>query len=190
MNIQSISLAFLNGLISSMSACVYPLIPITTAIFGAGKTGHWLEGLSLSGIYVSGMALTYVALGLVAALTGSVFGSYMGSPIVIFVFSMMFFVLALGFLDIIPLPLPNFGDKLQTRKTSKYGYPLILGIFSGFIAAPCTAPLYGAILLDIAKLGCQQKPCSWHCSGPVFQFWDGSALFINRRICAETSQAR
>lgn len=148
-------LAFINGLISSMSACVYPLIPITTAIFGAGKTSHWLEGLFLSGIYVTGMAITYVGLGLIAALTGSVFGSYMGSPIAISIFALLFFTLGLGFLDIIPIPFLNsgakLGEKFQAKKTNRYLYPLVLGIFSGFIAAPCTAPLYGAILLDIAK---------------------------------------
>lgn len=151
MDIQSFGLAFIHGLISSMSACVYPLIPITTAIFGAGKTGHWLEGLFLSAIYVFGMAVTYVGLGIIAALSGSVFGSYMGSPAVIIIFSILFFALALSFLDILPLPIPNLANSLQAKKSNKYIYPVVLGIFSGFIAAPCTAPLYGAILIDIAK---------------------------------------
>jgi len=157
MEIQSLAMAFLNGLISAMSACVYPLIPITTAIFGAGKTGHWLQGLLLSAIYVLGMAITYMTLGVVAALSGTIFGAYMGSPTVILIFSVIFFLLGLSFLDIIPLPIPNFGDKLQARKTSKFSYPLILGIFSGFIAAPCTAPLFGAILIDIAKNSAMQQ---------------------------------
>ena len=151
MHIQSLGIAFIHGLISSMTACVYPLIPITTAIFGAGKTSHWLEGLILSAIYVCGMAITYVGLGILAALSGTIFGSYMGSPLVVTIISFLFFVLALSFLDILPMPIPNFGNTLQTKKTNKYVYPLILGIFSGFIAAPCTAPLYGAILIDIAK---------------------------------------
>ena len=151
MDIQSFGIAFIHGLISAMSACVYPLIPITTAVFGAGKSGHWLEGLFLSAIYVAGMAVTYVALGVIAALSGSIFGSYMGSPVVITVFAIIFFLLALSFLDILPLPIPNFGNSLQAKKSNKFIYPLALGIFSGFIAAPCTAPLYGAILIDIAK---------------------------------------
>lgn len=149
--------AFIHGLISAMSACVYPLIPITTAIFGAGKTSHWLEGLLLSAVYVCGMALTYVALGVVAALSGTIFGSYMGSPVAIILFAVIFFYLALSFIDILPLPIPNFGNVLQTKKTNKIFYPLALGVFSGFIAAPCTAPLYGAILIDIAKNAAMNK---------------------------------
>jgi thiol:disulfide interchange protein DsbD len=156
MSIYLVGVAIVHGLISSLSACVYPLIPITTAIFGAGRTGHWLEGLWLSSIYVAGMSITYVALGIMAALTGTVFGSYMGSPVVIVVFSALFFLLGLNFLDIVKLPLPNFGDHLKAKKTGKFLYPFILGVFSGFIAAPCTAPLFGAILIDIAKNAAMQ----------------------------------
>ena len=151
MDLQSIGIAFIHGLISAMSACVYPLIPITTALFGAGKTSHWVEGLFLSAVYVCGMAITYVALGIIAALTGTIFGSYMGSPFVIIFFTIIFFYLALSFLDILPLPIPNFANALHVKKSKKIYYPFILGVFSGFIAAPCTAPLYGAILIDIAK---------------------------------------
>ncbi|MES0489971.1 MAG: cytochrome c biogenesis protein CcdA [Leptospirales bacterium] len=150
MTLAILGTAFAQGLISSLSACVYPLIPITTALFGAGRVGHWLQGFFLSSIYVLGMALTYVALGLAAALGGSVFGAYLGDPIVIVVFAVLFILLGLGFLGVIPMPLPNFGDKMHVEKKNMITYPLILGIFSGFIAAPCTAPFFGAVLVDIA----------------------------------------
>lgn len=154
---QALVVAFSQGLISSLSACVYPLIPITTAIFGAGRVGHWAEGFMLSGIYVAGMSLTYVTLGLAAALGGSVFGQYMGSPEGLTIFALIFFLLGLGFLGIIPLPLPNFGDKLQVEKKESVLYPFILGIFSGFIAAPCTAPLFGALMIEIAQNAAQHE---------------------------------
>ena len=151
MTIELIGVAFSHGLISALSACVYPLIPITTTIFGAGKVGHWAEGLFLSMVYVIGMALTYVAIGLLAAFGGTVFGSYLGDPVVVGTFAGIFILLGLGFLGVIPLPIPNFADKINIKKTNSIVYPLLLGIFSGFIAAPCTAPLFGALLIEIAK---------------------------------------
>ncbi len=151
MTFQALGIAFSQGLISSLSACVYPLIPITTAIFGAGRVGHWMEGFLLSSVYVAGMSITYVSLGLIAALGGSVFGAYMGSSEAIVIFAVLFILLGLGFLGVIPLPLPNLGDKLHVEKKESILYPLILGIFSGFIAAPCTAPLFGALMIDIAQ---------------------------------------
>jgi len=157
MTFTILTVAFTHGLISSLSACVYPLIPITTAIFGAGKAGKWGEGLLLSGIYVAGMAITYMALGVSAALTGTLFGSYMGNPIVVITFALLFFYLGLSFIDLLPLPLPNLGDKLQAKKSKSLIYPFVMGIFSGFIAAPCTAPLFGALLIEIATNASQHQ---------------------------------
>jgi len=151
MTVIALGSAFVQGLISSLSACVYPLIPVTTAIFGAGKTDNLKDGLLLSGIYVGGMSLTYVALGLAAALGGTVFGSYLGKPEVILSFAAFFIILGLWFMGIINIPLPDFGNKLTVKKTSTLLYPLILGIFSGFIAAPCTAPMFGALLIEITR---------------------------------------
>lgn len=157
MIISQLGFAFVNGLISSLSACVYPLIPITTALFGAGQVSHWSKGLFLSFVYVVGMSLTYVALGIMAALGGSVFGAYMGNPSVILVFVAIFFLLGLGFLGVIPMPLPNFANTMQVKKSNSLWYPLVLGVFSGFIAAPCTAPLFGALLIEIAAHSSQES---------------------------------
>ncbi|MDH5717541.1 MAG: thioredoxin family protein [Spirochaetia bacterium] len=148
--VQSIGIAFLGGLIASLSACVYPLIPIITAIFGAAQVKNWAKGFSLSLIYVLGMSITYVTLGIAASLGGSVFGAYMGNKWVIISFALIFFFLGLWFIEIIPIRLPNFAEKLQVKNKNIILYPLLLGIFSGFIAAPCTAPLFGALLTDIA----------------------------------------
>lgn len=150
-NLPGLGIAFSHGLLSSLSACVYPLIPITTALFGGGQVKNWLHSFALAAIYVAGMAVTYVALGVIAALSGTVFGSYLGMPEVSFAFGVAFILLGLAFIGILPLPLPNFADKLQVKKSSSIFYPLVLGIFSGFIAAPCTAPLFGGILLEIAN---------------------------------------
>ncbi len=151
-----LAVAFLHGLISSLSACVYPLIPITTALFGAGVSRNLAQGFLVSFIYVMGMAFTYVALGVVAALMGSIFGAWMASPQAILVFAIVFFYLGLAFAGLLPLPLPNFAEKLQVKKTSSILYPLLLGIFSGFIAAPCTAPFFGGTLAQIAGAAAQE----------------------------------
>lgn len=151
LSFSALSVAFLQGLISSLSACVYPLIPITTALFTSGSSRNWLHGFFLSSIYVLGMAVTYVTLGVLAALGGQVFGAWLAEPAAIISFAIIFFYLGLAFVGILPLPLPNTANIFHTEKKSGFFYPLILGVFSGFIAAPCTAPLFGSLLLDIAQ---------------------------------------
>ena len=150
MDITTLAKDYSQGLIAAFSACVYPLIPIITAVFGATQVKVWYKSLSLSMIYVAGMCLTYVALGIAASLGGSVFGSYMGNKWFIIAFGCIFFFLGLWFMGLIPVKIPNFANKLQIKNKNVVLYPLIMGIFSGFIAAPCTAPLFGALLIDIA----------------------------------------
>ena len=65
----------MGGLLTALTPCVYPLIPITVSVFGARKAGSRGQAMLLSGLYVVGIAVTYSALGVGAALTGKAFGS-------------------------------------------------------------------------------------------------------------------
>ena len=71
---------FAGGLLTALTPCVFPLIPITVSIFGARKAVAKSESALLSGLYVCGIAVMYTALGLLAASTGKAFGSVMGNP--------------------------------------------------------------------------------------------------------------
>ena len=75
----AIAAAFAGGLLTALTPCVYPLIPITVSIFGARQAGSRLQAMVLSALYVLGIAVTYSALGVGAALTGQAFGSVMAS---------------------------------------------------------------------------------------------------------------
>jgi thiol:disulfide interchange protein DsbD len=139
------------GLLSSLSACVYPLIPITTAIFIGGERKSWMDGFKAAGTYTLGMALTYGTLGMIAALSGAVFGKYLGNHTVIVVISLLLIYLGLAYAHLVPMPLPNFANRMQVGRKEGLIYPLILGIFSAFIAAPCTAPFFGSLLVQISR---------------------------------------
>jgi thioredoxin:protein disulfide reductase len=149
--------AFGWGLLSSFSACVYPLIPITTAIFVGGERKTWAQGFRTAGVYTLGMSLTYGTLGLVAALSGAVFGRYFGNPTVIAVIAFFLIYLGLAYAHLVPLPLPNFANRMQVGKRDGLAYPLILGVFSAFIAAPCTAPFFGSLLVQISRSANEQQ---------------------------------
>ncbi len=153
--------AFGSGLLASFSACVYPLIPITTAIFAGGERKSWLQGFTAAAVYTLGMSVTYGTLGVVAALSGSVFGKYLGDPRATLAISLVLIYLGLAYAHLVPLPLPNFAHHLQVGrkegKKSELLFPLVLGIFSAFIAAPCTAPFFGNLLVQISKNAAEQN---------------------------------
>lgn len=149
----AIGLSFVGGVLTSLTPCVYPLIPITVSIFGARKAGRG-EAILLSGLYVGGIAAMYTALGVGAALTGQAFGGVMSNPLVIGLVALVFAVMAASMFGAFELALPA---GLQARLSRVGGAGRAgafgMGLVAGVIAAPCTGPVLTSILLLIAKQG-------------------------------------
>ncbi len=149
----AVGLAFVGGVLTSLTPCVYPLIPITVSIFGARKAGRG-EAVLLSGLYVLGIGAMYTALGVGAALTGQAFGGVMNNPVVIGVVALVFAVMAASMFGAFELALPS---GLQARLNAVGGAgragAFAMGLVAGVIAAPCTGPVLTSILLLIAKQG-------------------------------------
>ena len=61
-SLVAFAVAFVGGVATSLTPCVYPLIPITVSIFGARKAGSRRHAMALSGLYVLGIAAMYSAL--------------------------------------------------------------------------------------------------------------------------------
>ena len=75
------------GVLYSLSPCIWPMIPITAGILGGSATGtvptapaSRTRTALLSVTYALGLALVYAILGLIAGLTGTLFGTVSASP--------------------------------------------------------------------------------------------------------------
>ncbi len=141
--------AYLGGLLASLTPCVYPMIPITAGVIGnANLGGSKLRGFLLSVCYVTGMALTYAALGIFAAATGRFFGAINTSPWTFLVIGNFILLLGLTMLDVFHFPTiaPRFTAKIKGAPGA-----FLVGILSGFVAGPCTAPVLGMLLGYVAS---------------------------------------
>jgi thiol:disulfide interchange protein DsbD len=148
-----VGVAFIGGVLTSLTPCVYPLIPITVSIFGARQAGR-REAMALSGLYVLGIGATYTALGVGAALTGKAFGSVMGNPVLIAVVAVFFAAMAASMFGAFELALPaGLQARLNTVGGAGRAGAFAMGLVAGVIAAPCTGPVLTSILLLIAKQG-------------------------------------
>lgn len=142
---------FLAGVLTSLNPCMYPMIPITSAIVGGsalgGKVSRW-RTILLTVTYVVGLALVYAILGLVAGMSGSIFGAVSSNPWLYFAMAQVLMLAALAMLDIIPIRVPAF--ILQRAASAgdggKFTGALIMGAMSGLVAAPCGAPVMAAVL--------------------------------------------
>ncbi len=142
-----IFLCFAAGVGSSFTPCIYPLIPVTVGILGSRQAESKIMGFLLTLVYVLGIATTYAALGMVAAFTGSLFGSLSANPWVLMGVAVVIMGLALSMLEVFHLNFalltPNLqGGKRRPGLLSNFLY----GLTFGLVASPCTAPPLAAIL--------------------------------------------
>jgi cytochrome c-type biogenesis protein len=150
--LTALPILFIEGVLTSLAPCIYPLIPITAAIVGGSAVGDVPRPRSrtvlLTITYVLGLALAYASLGLFAGLTGTLFGSVSTNPWLYFAMANLLIIAALAMLDVIPVRVPAW---LLTRAAtageggSPYGV-FVMGAASGLVAAPCSAPVMAAVL--------------------------------------------
>jgi len=139
---------FAGGVLVSFSPCVFPLVPITLGYIGSRGQGSKFKSFLLSAVYVLGIAVTYSALGLVAALTGKLFGRISVHPATQIVVGIIFILLGLSFFDV--LKVPTFGFFVQNKiKIGGFWSVFLFGLVSGLVVGPCTAPALGAVLLYV-----------------------------------------
>ena len=144
---------FFAGVMTSLTPCVYPLITITASILAGTAQTHQSRsrviGLTLT--YVMGLALFYALLGLLAGMTGTLFGTVSASPWTRLIVGNLLLIFSLAMLDVIPISAPQ--TLLQWTGTLNAGsYPAVflLGSTSGIIAAPCGAPAFAVVLTWVA----------------------------------------
>jgi cytochrome c-type biogenesis protein len=157
---MALPLVFAGGLLTSLTPCIYPMIPITAAVVGGQSTAQGqrqthARTMILTGAYVLGLALAYAALGLFAGLTGSLFGAVSTSPWLYLLMANLLVLYALAMLDVVPVPVPR---GLLARAATIDAKGRVVGVFgmgaaSGLVAAPCGAPVFAAVLTWVTATG-------------------------------------
>jgi thiol:disulfide interchange protein DsbD len=95
------------GLLVAGTVCMYPLIPIVTALIGGGRERPTLyRGFALSLAYVQGLAITYAVAGTIAALIGIPLVAVTQRPWVLAAFGALMVLFALGTFGVFRLQLP------------------------------------------------------------------------------------
>ncbi len=145
---------FLGGVVMSFTPCIFPLVPVVVGIIGASKGGDSrLKAFILSSAYVLGMAITFSILGMIAAMTGKLFGQVQSSTYANLIVGNVIIFFALVLLDVIPLPVFLL-QRAGIGKVAK-GKGILpvffMGMVSGLIASPCAAAVLGALLTYVAS---------------------------------------
>lgn len=148
---------FLIGLALNLTPCVYPMLSVTVSLFGSQTDANMGRVFLKASTYVLGMATMYSVLGVVAAMTGGLFGSLLQSPWVLGGIAVLLFALAFSMFGMYELQMPSMlVDRLGRASTSGGTATLAIyfsGLAVGVFAAPCIGPPIIALLAYVGAKG-------------------------------------
>ena len=149
--IGTLGLAFLAGVLSVLSPCVLPLLPI---VLGTAASEHRLGPIALA----AGLALSFVTIGLFIATVGFAIG--LDADVFRAISAML--LIAIGLVLLVPKlqaqfalvasPVGNWVDeRLGGFGTGGFGGQFALGLMLGGVWSPCVGPTLGAAAILAAK---------------------------------------
>ena len=147
---------FVSGILTSFTPCIYPMIPVTAAIIGGQASNTSLSRgrvALLTAAYVVGLALVYSLLGLIAGISGTMFGAVSSNPWMSFLMANLLILFALMMLEVLPVPVPRrlLQRAAKVGTGGHIGGTFLMGAASGLVAAPCGAPVMGSVLTWVAS---------------------------------------
>ncbi len=147
----TLAIIFLGGLALNLTPCVFPLIPITVGFFAMQSDGRRSRRFALSASYVLGIIVTYSILGVVAALSGKMFGSWLQSSAVLIGLALLMLILASSMFGAWEFRVPQFIANRSGGRAGAAG-ALSMGLLVGIVAAPCIGPFVVALLALVASV--------------------------------------
>lgn len=157
----SLGLAFLAGLASFLSPCVFSLVPAYIGYLsgrslarsgGVADINRW-ETFAHGLAFVFGFSLIFVLLGLMASGIGRLLFDL--RPILSKVGGVVVILFGLHMIGILRIPFLDYDLRPQTNLDQKRGFvsSAMMGIFFSFGWSPCTGPILGAILTMVMNGG-------------------------------------
>jgi cytochrome c-type biogenesis protein len=144
--------AFTGGLVSLLSPCILPMVPLYVAslagpdIFQKGIAGHRLSIFIHSLSFIIGFSMVFVLMGTGVGLVGFAVGSH--SAQIRMITGSLMILFGLFMLAATKIPWLNYEKRLKTNSSFATGYlrSFILGVLFTLVWTPCVSPVLGSIL--------------------------------------------
>jgi len=148
----ALAAVFVGGVLSASNPCVLAMIPLMMS-FVAGRKEERpgvLRAFLYSLVFILGLAVTFTALGMIAALAGKMYGDVSGAWN--WIVAAVCLVMGLHLMGVLTIPIPSLGGGLRPKTRGLLG-ALVLGTLFGVVSAPCAAPILVVLLTYLAGSG-------------------------------------
>ena len=146
-------ITFLEGIISFISPCMLPMIPVYLSYF-AGDVNKKRNTLINSIAFVFGFTFIFCLLGVFAGTLGSFVKNY--QEILNIICGLIVIVFGLNYLDIIHINLFKTGNKKATKVNGIFS-AFIFGIIFSLNLTPCVGAFLGSALMMASASGTMLK---------------------------------
>jgi cytochrome c biogenesis protein CcdA len=148
----ALAAVFLGGVLTASNPCVLVMIPLMMSFVAGAKDEKTsvLRAFSLSLVFVLGLSATFTVLGMVASLAGKLYGEV--SVGWNWVVAAVCLFMGLHLMEVLTLPVPSLGGRLQPKSRGVVG-ALLLGLLFGLVSAPCAGPILIVLLTYLAGSG-------------------------------------
>lgn len=149
-----ILLAIISGLVSLLTPCVFPMIPITVSFFTKEASHDRRRALKLAAVYGLGIVATFTLVGVALTLllgAGSA-NKLAASPLVNLAIGGLFVAFALSLFGLFEFQLPSsWIDAAQSRAGAGTVGALFMALVFTLTSFTCTAPFIGPLLVAITQ---------------------------------------
>ena len=144
-------ISFLEGVITFISPCLLPMLPVYVSYFAGGGERSTGKTLKASLGFVAGFSLTFIALGTLAGTVGGFLRSHQTAVNIVSGLIVIFF--GLNFLGIIRLNL--FRGSSRRVETGNMGFfsALVFGLVFSVGWTPCVGAFLGSALMLASQQG-------------------------------------
>lgn len=142
-----VPLAFVGGLIASISPCILSLLPVNLSYIGTLKIDSRRAAFNKAGLFVLGVVTVFSLFGLFASFAAAVLVDYRGYFNV--VVGAIILLMGFSFAGLIHLPLPQ--PKASVSAAGPYG----VGLTFALISSPCSSPVLFAVIAAAAATNSQ-----------------------------------
>lgn len=139
---------FIGGVLTASNPCVLAMIPLMMS-FVAGRREEGagvLRAFLYSLVFVAGLSITFVILGMIAALAGTRFGG--ASAVWNFIVAAVCLVMGLHLMGVLKFTIP-MPFNIQPKTRGVLG-ALLLGLLFGVVSTPCAVPILVVLLTYLA----------------------------------------
>ena len=138
-------ISFLEGIITFISPCLLPMLPIYISYFAGGSAGGIKKTLSNSLGFVLGFTSVFMAMGALAGTLGSLLRQYQN--VVNLISGIIVILFGLNYLGLLKLNLFRGGSKTVSTRNMGFFSAAVFGIIFSLGWTPCVGAFLGSALM-------------------------------------------